>query len=89
MPTHPNSTEEKLQTLYVSVDASLPKLDHSVFIGTRCTSIKEIEGLTASQIKALNHSICLLAAQSRAGKRSEWERDYREEREFREGTDRW
>lgn len=56
----------------------MPKLDHSVFDGTRCTSIKEIEGLTASQIKALNLSICLVFAQSGAGKGSEWERDFRE-----------
>ena len=61
------------------MDASLPKLDHSVFSGTTCTSIKEIEGLTASQIKALNLSICRVPAQSGAGEGSEWERDNRGE----------
>lgn len=72
----------------VWANASLPKLDHSVFDGTRCTSIKEIEGLTASQIKALNLSICLVSAQSGAGEGSEWERDYRGEVLGR-GTNRW
>lgn len=61
-------------------------MDHSVFDGTRCTSIKEIEGLTGSQIKALNLSICLVfSAQSGAREGSEWERDYRGEI-FREGN---
>lgn len=54
---------------FVWAGASLPKLDHSVFDGTRCMSIKETEGLTAGQIKALNLSICQLSVQSqgRAG----------------------
>lgn len=43
------------------------------------TSVKEMEGLTASQMKALNLSIRLVSAQSGAGERSEWEGDYREE----------
>lgn len=72
MPTHLNSTEggktvSSHTPLSECVNASLPKLDHSVFEGTKCTSIKEIEGLTDSQIKALNLSICLVSAQSGAG----------------------
>lgn len=86
-----SSAEEKTvpshKPLFVWENASLPKLDHSVFDGTRCTSIKEIEGLTGSQIKALNPSICLFffSAQSGAREGSEWERDYRGEI-FREGN---
>lgn len=57
-------------------------------LGVLGVSIKEIEGLTASQIKALNLSICLVSPQSRAGEGSEWERDYRGEILGRE-TDRW
>lgn len=59
----------------------MSKLDHSVFDGTRCTRIKETEGLTAGQIKTLNPSICLVSAQRRAGqdRGSDWQRDYREE----------
>lgn len=80
MPTHSESTEggkknkkkEKISVLshkrlFVWASASLPKLDHSVFDGTRCMSIKETEELTAGQIRALNLSICLDAARSRAG----------------------
>lgn len=59
----------------VCADARLPKLEHRVFDGTWCKSIKETEGLTGSQIKALNLSICVAAAQSQAAKGSEWETD--------------
>lgn len=85
---HRGKTVPSHKPLSVWANASLPKLDHSVFDGTRCTSIKEIEGLTASQIKALNLSICLVSAQSGAGEGSERERDYRGEILGRE-TDRW
>lgn len=55
--------------LFVWASASSPKLDDSVFDGTRCTTIKETEELTAGQIRALNLSICLGAAR-RAGRES-------------------
>ncbi len=91
IPTHSVSAEEKLQShkpVSVWTNASSPKLYHSVFDGTRCTSIKEIERLTASQIKALNLSICLVSVLSRAGEKSERERDYRGEI-LGWVTDRW
>lgn len=55
--------------LFVWASASSPKLDDSVFDGTRCTTIKETEELTAGQIRALNLSICL-GAVHRAGQES-------------------
>lgn len=91
MPKHSTGTEEELchhKPRSLCANASSPKLDHSVFDGTRCTSIKEIERLTAGQIKALNLSICLVSVLSGAGERSEWERDYRGEI-LGSGTDRW
>lgn len=60
--------------LFVWASASSPKLDDSVFDGTRCTTIKETEELTAGQIRALNLSICLGTVR-RAGRESpvsEW-----------------
>lgn len=70
--------------LFVWASASSPKLDDSVFDGTRCTTIKETEELTAGQIRALNLSICLGAArragrESRASERRRlWRRDFSE-----------
>lgn len=69
--------------LFVWASASSPKLDDSVFDGTRCTTIKETEELTAGQIRALNLSICLGAArragrESRAERRRLWRRDFSE-----------
>lgn len=68
--------------LFVWASASAAKLDDSVFDGTRCTTIKETEELTAGQIRALNLSICLGAAH-RAGRepserRRLWRRDFSE-----------
>lgn len=47
---------------------------------SRCMKIKETEGLTAGQIKAVNLSICLISVQSKGRAREGSERqDYKEE----------